>query len=90
MAVLDHTEIIDAFTGLPGNREKWVRHIATSKYPLGPIKDVLFSFTHPLINAHFRFALYILEVLGVNNTIFQAKYGFSQDCGITSPLLTCF
>ena len=61
---------------LRGNREKWVQHLATSKFPLGPIKDVPFSFRNPLINAHFRFALAVLEVLGEINTIFQTKYGF--------------
>ena len=89
-AVLDQTETIDAFMNIQSNRERWKHHIATSKYPLGPIKDVPFSFKNPLINAHFRFALSILEVLGEINTIFQTKYGFSKICGTTSPLSTSF
>ena len=52
---------------------------STSLYlhsPIGPIKDVPFSFQHPLVDAHFRFATSIFEVLGRINEIFQGKYGF--------------
>ena len=63
-AVLDQTETIDEFMNIQSNRERWEHHIVTSKYPLGPIKDVPFSFKNPLINAHFRFVLSVLEVLG--------------------------
>ena len=79
MAILDQTETIDAFMDIPNNREKWEQHITSSKHPLGPLKDVQFSFKHPLVNAHFRFALFVLDVLGEINTIFQTKYGFFQN-----------
>ena len=41
---------------------------------------------NPLINAHFRFALSVLEVLGEINTIFQTKYGFFQKLVGLPPL----
>ena len=90
MAILDQTGSIDAFMRIPNNREKWEEHIATSKKPLGQIKDVRFSFTNPLVNAHFRFALFVLDVLGEINTIFQAKYSFFQNLWEYVPSLGQF
>ena len=46
------------------------------KHPLGQVKDVHLSFSHPLVNAHFRFAIFLLDILGEMNTIFQVEYGF--------------
>ena len=67
---------IDQFLNLPGNREKWERYIISPKHPLGPFNDVPLSFGHPLVNAHFRFAYDILDILGDINTVFQMKYSF--------------
>ena len=47
-----------------------------SKAPLGEVKDVFFSFTHPLVDAHFQFAFFMLDILGDINTMFQLKYAF--------------
>ena len=90
MAILDQTETIDAFMDIPNNREKWEQHITSSKHPLGPLKDVQFSFKRPLVNAHFRFALFVLDVLGEINTIFQTKYGFFQNLWEYIPSLGQF
>ena len=78
-ALLDQTEEVDAFLNTNQNRQKWARHIATSKHPLGQIKDVFTTFEHPLVMAHFKFARFVLAVLAEINTIFQAKYGFITD-----------
>ena len=61
---------------LRGVRDKWTSYISTPKHPLGEVKDVFFSFTHPLVDAHFQFAFFVLDILGNINTIFQMKYGF--------------
>ena len=75
-ALLDQTETVEAFMNLKGNRDKWSQYISTPKHPLGAIKDVFFSFKHPLVDAHFRFAFFDLDLLGGLNTIFQMKYAF--------------
>ena len=75
-ALLDQTELVDAFLNNGNNREKWETHIATSKNPLGQIKDIPFSFGNSLIVAHFKFASFLFDVLGDINEIFQAKYSF--------------
>ena len=62
------------------NMDKWIRHISTSKFSLGAIKEVPFSFSNPIANAHFRFAFFILDVLGQVNELFQAKYSFVNYC----------
>ena len=76
MAVLDQTDIIDEFLDFDGTRDKFVTHLGSSKHPLGALRDVHFSFTHPLVDAHFQFACYVFDVLGQINTIYQEKYAF--------------
>ena len=61
------------------NRIKWRQHISNPQHPLGAIKDVPFSFTNYLVDAHFQFAFFVLDLLGDINTIFQMKYGFVQN-----------
>ena len=78
-ALLDQTREVDAFLNINQNRQKWARHIASSKHPLGQVRDVFTTFEHPLVIAHFKFAHFILNVLAEINTIFQAKYGFITD-----------
>ena len=75
-ALLDQTDTVEEFLKLPGILEKWEAYIATPTHPLGVLKDVIFSFQHPLVNAHFRFSLFILDILGDLNTLFQTKYSF--------------
>ena len=75
-AVFEQTDAIEKYMNLRGNREKWAHHISTPKHPLGQIKDVPFSFKHPLVRAHFHFAKDILDILGDLNEMFQAKYAF--------------
>ena len=75
-AVLDQTDIIEAFLDFEGMREKWNAHLRTAKHPLGAIGDVVLSFGNPLVKAHFQFACYILDGMGEINTIFQEKYAF--------------
>ena len=75
-ALLDKKETVDVFINLRGVREKWSSYISTPKHHLGEVKDVFFSFTHPLVDAHFQFAFFVLDILGNINTIFQMKYGF--------------
>ena len=89
-AVLDQKGMIDEFMSFQNNREKWRQHISTSKHPLGPIQEVPFSFREPLIKAHFKFALFVLDVLGEINTIFQAKYGLLPDLWEYLPSLGQF
>ena len=55
-AVLDQTEMVDAFLNEANNMEKWRTHVSSSKYPLGKIKDVPFSFMNGLVKAQFQFA----------------------------------
>ena len=57
-------------------RDKWASHISTPKHPLGEVKDVFFSFTHPSVDAHFQFAFFMLDILGDINTMFQTKHAF--------------
>ena len=76
MAVLDQPDLIEAFLNHDGMRDKFVTYLGSSKHPLGALRDVYFSFTHPLVDAHFQFALFVLDILGEINTIFQEKYGF--------------
>ena len=64
VAVLDQTDIIDEFLDFDGTREKFVTHLGSSKHPLGALRDVHFSFTHPLVDAHFQIACYVFDVLG--------------------------
>ena len=78
-AILDQTETIEAFLNDGDNLNKWARYISAPEHPLGEIKDVRFSFQHPLVNAHFQFAWYVLDLLGNINEIFQVKYGFVHD-----------
>ena len=78
-AILEQTRVVEAFLNINNNREKWLQHITSSDTPLGPIKNVPFSFQHSLVNAHFRLAKAILEILGDINEIFQRKYGFVHD-----------
>ena len=78
-ALLDQTETVEAFLNEGDNRRKWARYISTPQHPLGTIKDVPFSFKQPLVNAHFQFAWYVLDILGRINEIFQVKYGFVHD-----------
>ena len=68
--------MIEAFLNEGNNREKWERHVASSKHPLGQIKNVPFSFGNELVKAHFEFALVILDILGEINQVYQVKYGF--------------
>ena len=75
-AVMDQTDTIERFMNLRGNREKWNQFLATQKFPLGEIKDVPFSFDHPLVRAHFQFAKDLLDILGDLNELFQMKYSF--------------
>ena len=75
-AILEQTDTIAEFVNLPGNRDKWAQHISTAKFPLGQIKELPFSFKHPLIDAHFRFAKFILDILGDLNEMFQVRYAF--------------
>ena len=75
-ALLDQTELVDAFLNEGNNHEKCETHIATSKHPLGRIKDVQFSFGNQLVFAHFKFGLFLFDVLGDINEILQAKYSF--------------
>ena len=89
-ALLDQTEEVDAFLNTNQNRQKWARHIATSKHPLGQIKDVFTTFEHPLVMAHFKFAHFVLDVLAEINTIFQAKCGFITDFWDFQCPLACF
>ena len=46
-AMLDQTEMINAFMAYDNNGEKWARHISSLKHPLGPIKDVPFRLRTP-------------------------------------------
>ena len=64
MAILDQTDSIDAFMNIPNNRERWEQHIATYKNPLGQIKDVPFSFTHPSSTRIFGLHCWCLMFLG--------------------------
>ena len=73
---MDQTDAIERFMNLRGNREKWNQFLATQKFPLGEIKDVPFSFDHPLVRAHFQFAKDILDILGDLNELFQMKNAF--------------
>ena len=75
-ALLDQTECVDQFLNTNDNHEKLVTHISTSKYPLGEIKDVHFTFRNSLIFAHFKFASWIFDILGEVNEIFPAKLSF--------------
>ena len=75
-AILEQTETVEQFLNLSDNREKWVRYIASPSHPLGQVKDVPFSFNHPLVDAHFRFAFDILDILADINTVFQMKNSF--------------
>ena len=75
-ALLDRKETVEAFMNLRGVCDKWASHISTPKHPLGEVKDVFFSFTHPLIDAHFQFAFFAFDILGDINTMFQLKYAF--------------
>ena len=76
MAILDQPDIIEDFLNFDGMREKISNYLESSKHPLGALKDVPFSFTDHLVNAHFDFAFFVLDILGEINTIFQEKYGF--------------
>ena len=73
-AILEQTETLDQFLNLSDNREKWVRYIASPSHPLGQVKDVPLSFNHPLVNAHFRLAFDIHDILADINTVFQMKF----------------
>ena len=75
-AVLDQPDMIEAFLIEGNNMEKWMTHVSSSKHLLGQIRDVPLSFKTPLVMAHFRFAAFILDVLGRINEIFQVKYAF--------------
>ena len=44
------------------NMDKWIRHISTSKFSQSAIKEVPLSFSNPIVNSHFRFAFFILDV----------------------------
>ena len=70
-AILEQTETVEQFLNMPDNREKWVRYTASPSQPLGQVKEVLFSFAHPLVYAHFRFTFDILDILADINTVFQ-------------------
>ena len=76
MAVLDQTDIIDEFLDFDGTRGKFVTHLGSSKHPLGALRDVHFSFTHPLSTPTFKSHATFFDVLGQINTIYQEKYGF--------------
>ena len=75
-ALLEQTETVEAFVRTGKNMQKWREHISSSTFPVGQIKDAVFSFKNPLIDAHFRFASYIFDRLGDVNELFQVKYGF--------------
>ena len=68
--------MIEEFLNIPANREKWIQHVSTAKHPLGQIKELRLSFKHPLVDAHFRFAKDILDILGDLNELFQVRYAF--------------
>ena len=68
--------MVDEFLNQGDNRTKWTKYISTPPHHLGEMTDVVFSFRHPLVSAHFKFALYILDILADLNTIFQRKYSF--------------
>ena len=75
-AILDQSETVEAFMNQGDNPSKWAEYFATPSRHLGEVKDVFFSFTHPLVDAHFQFAFFMLDILGDINTIFQLKYAF--------------
>ena len=68
--------MIEEFLNIPANREKWIQHVSAAKHPLGQIKELRLSFKHPLVDAHFRFAKDILDILGDLNELFQVRYAF--------------
>ena len=67
---------VEAFLDFDTNRDKWASHLRSARTPLGPLRNIPLSFGHPLVRAHFQFALFVLNVLAEINTIFQEKYAF--------------
>ena len=90
MAVLDQTDIIDEFIDFDGTRDKFVTHLGSSKHPLGALRDVHFSFTHPLVDAHFQIACYVLTFLGKSTRFSKRNTLLFPICGNISGLLASF
>ena len=81
-ALLDQTDVVEAFLDSDENRAKWIRYVTSpSNNNLGPLKDVPLTFEHPLVNAHFRFALFVLDILAEINTIFQENTALCRFSG---------
>ena len=91
MAVLDQTDIIDAFLGFDGTRDKFVTHLGSSKHPLGALRDVhFFSFAHPLSTPTFNLRATSLTFLAKPTRFTKRRTGFSPICGNISGLLASF
>ena len=61
-ALLDQTEVVEAFLDSDDNRAQWIRYSLTaSEHPLGPLQNIPLTFGNPIVNAHFRFALFLLD-----------------------------